>query len=55
MPEEPREVAGPRRWPHVIPPLTALGRQIRTQSLRSVTGVLAEPGVRESAMGQKKR
>ena len=48
-------VASLRKWPHVALCLTALGVQIKTESLGSATQVLAEPGVEENAVEPKER
>lgn len=37
-------VASPRKWPHVALRLTALGMQIKTESLGGAAQILAEPG-----------
>ena len=50
------KAAGLKSWPpSCLLHLTALGMQIKTGSLGSVTGLMAEAGVRESVMGQKNR
>lgn len=46
-------VASPRKWPHVALRLTALGMQIKTESLGGAAQILAEPGVKANVVQPK--